>query len=1095
MVNTAPTISDNQHVDWGEAPESGKFYGRQKELSQLKGWIIRENCRLIALVGIGGIGKTALSVKLAIQVEKRFTHIIWRSLKNSPPLDEVLMEWIKFLSDQSQLDLPESFESKLSLLLTYLRKHRCLLILDNVESILREGDLAGYYREGYEGYGRLIQFIGEKVHQSSLLVTTREKLKELVSLEERTGPVRSLLLQGLGEADSRKMLMGKDLVGTEEVWNTLIHHYAGNPLALKLVAEPIQVLFNGDINAFLRDGVSLFDDLYKLLKQQFTRLSELEKEIMYWLAIDRDVVTPEDLLKDIVHLSGLSKDILYWLAIDREETSVEEILHDIIRPVSKREILEELASLRRRALIEMAQTNFTLQPVIMEYTTERFVDKIFEEIITGKITLFASHAIIKAQAKEYIRNSQVRMILTPLIDRLITSYREKGTIEERFSHIIARLRAKTPRAPGYVGGNSLNLLCQLQRTISQYDFSNMTINQAYLQDVELHDVNFTGAHFENTVFTETFGSIFSVAFSPNGQFLAAGSVGGEIRVWQIEDATQLKTMSYTNLLWSVSDKSDDWVWSVAFSPDGNILASGNDNNTIKLWNASKGECLKTLQGHTDRVWSVVFNPDGTTLASASDDHTVKIWHVRTGEMLKTLQGHTDRVVSVSFNIDGTILASGSEDHTIKLWDVHAGTCLNTLSGHTSIVWSVAFSPDGILLVSSSEDQTVRIWDIRNAQTLKTLQGHANLVWSVAFSPNGILLASGSEDQTLRLWDAYTGQCMKILQGYTNQVWSVAFSPDGATLASGNEDRTVKVWNSNTRQLLRSLSGHGNRVRSVTFSPNGMLVASGSEDHTVRVWDARTGQCLRVLRQHTNPVWSVDFSNDSRTLASGSDDQTIILWDITTGISMKTLRTPNTAVWSVAFSPDGTLLASGHEDCTIGIWNVVTGSYLRSLQGHTGNVRSVTFSPDGTTLISGSGSADQTAKLWNVNTGECLQTLQGHTNFVKTVAFSPDGSTVATGSDDQTIKLWDTHTYHCLKTFHGHTDSVKSVRFSPVEKILCSGGEDSMVKIWDINIGKCLKTLQSPRPYERMNITRVTGLTEAQKSTLMTLGAFEEVNLH
>ncbi len=1126
------TIPSRQRIDWGEVPDSSQFYGRQKELVDLKQSVVHDHCRLLALLGIGGIGKTILAVKLATQIQHHFTYIIWRSLTNSPSLDDILAEWIAFLSDQSELHLPESLDNKLLLLFTYLRKYRCLLILDNVESILREGDRAGQYREGYEGYGRLIHTIGETSHKSCLLVTSRERLKEFGSLGGSTGPIRAYILEGLKESDSRKMLGGKDLKGTDEAWGAFIQHYAGNPLALKLAVGPIQELYDGDIAAFLKDGVGIFDDLYQLLKQQFSRLSELEKEIMYWLAIDRDIVTPDDLLKDIMRLSGLGKEIIYWLTIEREETSIEEILHDVVQPVSKRELLEELASLRRRAMIEMAHTNFTLQPVILEYTTGQFIDQICEEVKTGKLALFASHALLKAQAKEYIRNSQSRMILTPLSEKLQVMFRGKRTLEDRLSLLISKLQSKSPLAPGYAGGNCLNLLSYLKKTLSRSDFSHMIINQAYLQGVELHEVNFMHSHFENTVFTETFGSIFSVAFSSDGRFLAAGSVGGEIRVWQVEDGTQFTTTGRTNLLWSVSDPSDDWVWSVTFSPDGSTLASGNDNNTIKLWDAKTGECLKLLQGHTDRVWSVAFSSDGKMLASGSDDQTLRLWNMHTGERVKTLSGHTDRVVSVAFNSSGTVLASASEDRTIKLWNPGTGDCLKTLSGHTNSVRSVtfapnetllasasedrtiklwnpgtgdclktlsghtssirslSFSPDGETLVSGSDDQTLRLWDVHTSEMLKTLQGHTNLVWSVAFSPNGLLLASGSEDQTLRLWDAHAGQCLRTMQGYTNQVWSVALSPDGTILASGNEDRSVKLWSVLTQQPLQNLFGHSNRIRSVAFSPNGLLLASGSEDQTLRLWDAHTGQGLKTLKGHTGPIWGVSFSPDSEMLVSGSDDQTIRVWESNTGRCLKTLQAPATVVWAVAFSPDGVHLSAGYEDNTIGIWNIDTGECDRVLQGHGGNVRSIAFSPNGDVLLSGS--ADQTAKLWNVHTGECLATLQGHTNFVKTVAFSLNGSTVASGSDDQTIKVWDAHTYHCLKTLRGHTDSVKSVRFNPDENTLSSGGEDAMIKLWDIKSGECRATLKSPRPYEGMNITGATGLTEAQKTTLETLGAIDEL---
>jgi hypothetical protein len=278
-----------------------------------------------------------------------------------------------------------------------------------------------------------------------------------------------------------------------------------------------------------------------------------------------------------------------------------------------------------------------------------------------------------------------------------------------------------------------------------------------------------------------------------------------------------------------------WVTSVAFSPDGRLLASGSDDQTLKLWDVETRQEVRTLRGHTDPVWSVAFSPDGRLLASGSGDNTVKLWDVETGQEVRTLSGHTDPVWSVAFSPDGRLLASGSGDNTVKLWDVETGQEVRTLRGHTFLVVSVAFSLDGRLLASGSLDNTVKLWDVETGQEVHTLRGHTDSVWSVAFSPDGRLLASGSDDQTVKLWDVETGQEVRTLRGHTSWVTSVAFSPDGRLLASGSDDQTVKLWDVATGQEVRTLSGHTAPVRSLAFSPDGRLLASGSWDGTVRIW--------------------------------------------------------------------------------------------------------------------------------------------------------------------------------------------------------------------------------------------------------------------
>ena len=451
--------------------------------------------------------------------------------------------------------------------------------------------------------------------------------------------------------------------------------------------------------------------------------------------------------------------------------------------------------------------------------------------------------------------------------------------------------------------------------------------------------------------------VYAISYSPSGKYVLFAGGDGTLRLWDIINYKELKTITVTRngvlriasffrndkyafsggvdntvTLWDLERGEaikqlwhSDWVDTIAISKDAKYLLSGGENKLIKLWNIDSGKELKILKGQAGWVDAVSFSPDGKYAVSAGENKFIRLWDVNAGKGLRTFSGHSDRVYSVVFSRDGKLLLSGSYDKTMKLWNVQNGSEIMSFLGHTERILAVALTSNQKYAISASEDKTIKLWNVQTGKEVRTFTGHTSWIISLAVSPDDNYIASASGDGTIKLWDIRTGKELKTFSGHDGYVIGVAFSPDGKYIVSGGVDKKIMLWDINNGHFIRTLNGHSDRVRSVVFSPDGRYIISASEDRTLKLWDAQSGEEIRTLKGHFNEIRSLTFNNDGNYALSGSSDGTARLWDISDGKEIAQLISFTDGEW-IIITPEGYFNASlnGAKHLNVRIGNSVFG---------------------------------------------------------------------------------------------------------------------------------------------------------------------------
>lgn len=559
--------------------------------------------------------------------------------------------------------------------------------------------------------------------------------------------------------------------------------------------------------------------------------------------------------------------------------------------------------------------------------------------------------------------------------------------------------------------------------------------------------------------------VFAVAFAPDGT-LVSGAWDGELRRWSKSGAA---SQVLAHLPVAIS--------SLAFSPDGSLLAVGSWANEIGIYAMPTGRRVAALKGHSARVDALAFAPTGLRLASAGHDRTVRLWTLGADGHLQgeatVLRGHGAAVYALAFSADGKRLASGSADLGIRLWDVPKRRLQRLLIGHEGFVWSLAFSPDGRRLASGSWDETVRLWDVKTGRQRRLLRAHREVVSALRFDPAGSTLFSASRDRSAAAWHvpedargparALDGRMTQAAgEGHRGGVSALAFTADGAVLATAGQEGAIRLWDVASGRQRAVLRGHEGAVQALAYLPDGKLASAGA-DGVLRLWDTSRRRLLRGLRGHRGAIWDLAVEPQGRWLASAGSDRTLRFWDPQSGASLRVLHHDG-EVLSVALAPpakvatggkaEPAILASAGAAGKVRFWRE-SGELIAVLPGHGRVVTDLVFADARTLLSTDLGGRVRLYRAadprhWGAASSKVL--LELPRGRVYGLAVSRDGRLAALPSSDGIVRLLDLKSEQ-QRLLRGHRAEVNVAAFSPRGKLLATAADDRSTRLWRVADGR------------------------------------------
>lgn len=1093
-----PVVPSGPRVDWGNSSPVDTFFGRRRELRTLTKWITEDRCRLVSVWGMAGVGKSSLILRVGRQLVTRvpatpfgIEAVVWRRVVNPPSFRSFLIDILGAVS-ATNTGLGTGTEEELSArLLAELKRSRCLIILDNFESVIPSVEMSDAMRREAEKYNAFIALIGQSDHQSTVVLSSSEQPQPVALLEGRRRPVRSLELVGLDVRSVRSLFttIGRFRADWDD-WDKLTTYFAGNPLVLEAVAHEIIVVFNGNIREYLSSELAVPSSLTSRMARTFETLESDERLLLYWLALNRDPVDRSTLAGD--------------LALRRTSS----------------ELVEILLRTRRKVRIEQDSDKLFLLPAMLNTVTARLVRDFVEDILNRTCKVLGDVAVLKVTSKDYVRDAQREAIAVRVLNGLSSSLGSTRSISRHIREALRSFMQSDEHRGGYLVGNCLNLLAVLEGELSELDVSGTLVREAYLRGIAVRDVNFSNCEFSGVAFDEAIGGLVSAAYRPDGGQFATGDMNGALHLWNSSSGKKVRTLEI----------HDGWIRSVAYSHDGRLVATAGEDSRVQVWDLEHEENVFVARGGGGRALAVALASNPTRVAFGGDDVNVSIVAMGTGAPPLRLPGHVGRVWALTFSSCGSFLGVGCGSGAVGVWNLTDPEPTCTWWNGLGRVRCLAFSPCDSTLAVGTEEGDVFLLGLATADVTQ-LGSHSAAVRSIGFSPDKRHLASGDRDGTIAIWNWPDRKKSRVFTRGSDCIRAISLHPQEPTLLAATDDGFC-VWDWKAARPTMSITGGLNSVWALAAPTDNAHVFAGYEDGSIVKWDLSNKNEVAHSRQHASRIRALGLSLDNVTLASGGSDRRIFLGrsDLARAAFR---RIPNEVPWirAVALSPDGTKLACGGGADQVSIWDcrtlevlssfdtggevvqslafdadahsiivatnsghvhrreISTGAVTATIQFEDGGLRAlVKVDPNETVVI---GSSTGLLALCSLSTGTVTHLWEAHSAGINALEVFAHNTSFASASNDGTVKLWeyvDVHAPLRLAATFALDSIPTTIARLKSDNRLAIGCVDGRVRIWDPISGSSDAGV-APRPiYAGSRISGVTGITEDQKRSLRLLGA-------